>query len=539
MSNSGSARRSKWTLLSIVMLLGSALYLNLIQWALIRDATLSQLGGPAKSVTLPASFRPGDYRLSFTLYFLPLASRSFTLHVDDCALSMTVGDQKISNSPIPFCDFTRGRTIDMENLHYGANKIEIDIRNNSGSGLFSFTPTVSLWSRLAARCLLILSLFISVSFGLTIYDKTPRVIQAACMLIVTLASLELLSRVFFSAPDMAAKLLDGGSTSARIRWLLTNASNPSLSYSIDTHDPTRGWRLRENLNGAPPFPSDVTSTPDGRRTVPGARATPGASTHDIMMFGDSFTFGEEVSDDEAYPSILSTKGPELRVMNFGVHGYGHDQMLLYLKEVIRAHSPRIVTLGFFRGDIERNTRTFRDYAKPRFILTTSSPPALRLTNVPVPSPEELSRHSFTASRFGFLLSLAIERLERAIFPTAREEEAKQLTVALLTEFASVARQHGAIPLFVYLPEGRELRQPHLSELALFHTICQRTAATCVDTTPQFSSVKDKASLFRRNGHYSKAGNDLVATSILRTLRSDPRFLGATTVESSPQKNKAP
>ncbi len=132
MSNSGSARRSKWTLLSIVMLLGSALYLNLIQWALIRDATLSQLGGSARSVTLPASFRPGDYRVSFTLYFLPLASRSFTLNVDDCALSMSVGDQKISNSPIPFCDFTRGRTIDVEGLHYGANKIEIflDLASN-------------------------------------------------------------------------------------------------------------------------------------------------------------------------------------------------------------------------------------------------------------------------------------------------------------------------------------------------------------------------------------------------------------------------
>jgi hypothetical protein len=539
MSNSGAARRSKWTALCIAMLVGSSLYLTFIQSAVVRDATLSQHGGPTRAVTLPASFRPGDYRVSFTLYSLPLASRSFTLHVDDCALNMTVGGKKLPNSPIPFCDFTRGRTILIEGLTYGANKIEVDVRNTAGAGSFSFTPTISLWNRLAVQCLLILSLFIAVSYGLTVSSRTPRTVRTSCMLVMTFVSLELLSRVFFSTPDMTAKLLDGGNTSARIRWLLKNASNPSLSYSIDEHDSNRGWRLRENLNGTPPFPSDVTSTPDGRRTIPMPETNPGASTYDIMMFGDSFTFGEEVSDHETYPSILARNAPEFRVMNFGVHGYGHDQMLIYLKEVIGAYKPHFVTLGFVRWDIERNTRTFRDYAKPRFVLTTSSPPALRLTNVPVPSPEELSRYSFTASRFGFLLSLAVERLERAIYPTANEAEAKQLTVELLTEFASVSRQHGAIPLFAYLPDESELRQPHLSQLKLFNAICQRASAICVDTTPHFSSIKDHASLFRRGGHYSKAGNELVATSIMRTLRSDPRCRRAATVESALQKTEAP
>lgn len=539
MRRTEAAHRSKLTELCILIVGLAALYLNLIQYGVVRDATLSQLGGPTSSVTLPTSFRPGDYRVSFTLYYLPLASRSFTLHVDDCALYMTVGGHKTANSPIPFCDFTRGRTVDVEGLRYGANRIDVYIRNISGPGSFSFTPTVSLWSLLAARCLLIISLFITVSYVLAISKKTPRAVRTSCMVLTTLASLELLSRVFFSTPDMTAKLLDEGSTSARIRWLLTNATNPSLSYSIDEHDPTRGWRLRENLNGTPPFPSDVTSTPDGRRTVPGAPTTPSASTHDVMMFGDSFTFGEEVSDDEAYPSILSKNAPELRVMNFGVHGYGHDQMLLYLKEIIGDHTPRIVTLGFYRGDVERNTRTFRDYAKPRFVLTRSSPPALRLTNVPVPSPEDLSRHSFTASRFGFLLSLVMERLQRAINPTAGEDEANKLTAEILNEFASVVRRHGALPIFVYLPDRRELRHPRLSAIPLFNAICERAAATCVDTTPQFSSVKNRALLFSRNGHYSRAGNELVATAILKTLRGDPRFLGAPPVESSTPKNKAP
>ena len=50
------------------------------------------------------------------------------------------------------------------------------------------------------------------------------------------------------------------------------------------------------------------------------------------MLGDSFTFGEDVGDDETYSHHLEQLLPGTEVINLGVHGYGHDQMLIYLRE---------------------------------------------------------------------------------------------------------------------------------------------------------------------------------------------------------------
>jgi hypothetical protein len=54
------------------------------------------------------------------------------------------------------------------------------------------------------------------------------------------------------------------------------------------------------------------------------------------------------------------------VLNLGVHGYGHDQMLLYLREEGLRYRPDVVLLGFVQIDMPRNQLSFRDYAKPRF-----------------------------------------------------------------------------------------------------------------------------------------------------------------------------
>ncbi len=51
-----------------------------------------------------------------------------------------------------------------------------------------------------------------------------------------------------------------------------------------------------------------------------------------MVLADSFTFGDEVSDDETYSSYLQQALPGAENINLGVHGYGHDQMLILLME---------------------------------------------------------------------------------------------------------------------------------------------------------------------------------------------------------------
>ena len=103
----------------------------------------------------------------------------------------------------------------------------------------------------------------------------------------------------------------------------------------------------------------------------------------VLVFGDSLTFGDEVTDDETYVAHLQTMLPGTEVLNLGVHGYGHDQMLLYLKEVGARYKPDVILLGFTTIDMERNLLGFRDFMKPRFDLVRDH---LVLRNTPIPEP---------------------------------------------------------------------------------------------------------------------------------------------------------
>jgi hypothetical protein len=57
------------------------------------------------------------------------------------------------------------------------------------------------------------------------------------------------------------------------------------------------------------------------------------------------------------------KSGEVYYINMGVHGYGHDQMLILFGEEGVKYEPDIVILGFLPLDMARNVLKFRDFAK--------------------------------------------------------------------------------------------------------------------------------------------------------------------------------
>jgi len=174
----------------------------------------------------------------------------------------------------------------------------------------------------------------------------------------------------------------------------------------------------------------------------------------ILTFGDSFTFGDEVSDNETWTYYLEKLLPGSEVINFGVHGYGHDQMLLYLQEEGIKYHPDIVILGFLSFDMQRNVISFRDYAKPRFVLDGGH---LVLTNTPVPRIEETLAREPWHSKFLDLLTMLRSRYRERSGELKSEME--QVTVALLDEIANTIRAAGAMPIFVYLPCCDEIARP--------------------------------------------------------------------------------
>jgi lysophospholipase L1-like esterase len=60
----------------------------------------------------------------------------------------------------------------------------------------------------------------------------------------------------------------------------------------------------------------------------------------IAVVGDSFTFGLEVRYEDTWPYQLERAlGPEFRVLNLGVDGYGVDQAFLRYRRDVLAWRP--------------------------------------------------------------------------------------------------------------------------------------------------------------------------------------------------------
>ncbi len=162
-------------------------------------------------------------------------------------------------------------------------------------------------------------------------------------------------------------------------------SASALSYAdyMAARDPFLGWPAKSQLG---------TKAYDAGGARPDATAPAGPPC--AVTFGDSFTYSEEVEDDQTWESIVA-KSLGCRVANYGVPGYGTDQALMRYR--ITAHPPGVAVLGHHSDDIGRNLNRDRDllwrsvnYAqKPRFILTSTG--GLQLVPLPVLSETEYLR----------------------------------------------------------------------------------------------------------------------------------------------------
>ena len=101
----------------------------------------------------------------------------------------------------------------------------------------------------------------------------------------------------------------------------------------------------------------------------------------ILALGDSFVFGDQVSNAESWPAQLEAK-LRRRVINAGVFGYGLDQSILRAYRLLDRHEVDVVILGLIADDIRRTELSVRQgVAKPYFELQDG---ALVRRNDPVP-----------------------------------------------------------------------------------------------------------------------------------------------------------
>jgi hypothetical protein len=340
-------------------------------------------------------------------------------------------------------------------------------------------------------------------------------------LAVTLA-FEGFARIVLSSASLRERLFTNDDASWRLKWISRQQNQQGLNYSLDDWSATRGWTLKPNLRDIPFRGKLVNSNSKGvRGNREFAYGKPAGVTR-IVVLGDSFTFGEEVGDDETFSHQLQSLIPDSEVLNLGIHGYGHDQMLLYLKEEGIRYHPDLVILGFMPDDRERNVLSFRDYAKPRFAVRKGK---LELTTGAIPRPEDTVAMEKWRSKFADLLTMARARYEWRTSRTAAVT--RELTEAILDEMKTTIEGAGARPAFAYLPAYGEISRVDEGLTArerAFFDYCRERGIASLYVQPAFRAKAKQGTQFKTQGHWGPLEHltaaeglkaELVAQGLLR------------------------
>lgn len=352
-------------------------------------------------------------------------------------------------------------------------------------------------------------------------------------LLILLVLCEGLARLILSNDQIFYKIASSDDSSFRLKWIKKHQRVSDIYYKFDIYDPTKGWISRPGLRNENVF--------DGKFLNTNSKGLRGKTEYAydkppdklrIVVLGDSYTFGDDVSDDETYPYYLQQMFPRFEVINMGVHGYGHDQMLILLKEEGLKYKPDIVILGFVYLDIYRNSISFRDYAKPAFFLEDGE---LVKKNACVPSPEESLKREWARPKLYDLYNIFQRRalynrysVRYGLFQKIRERATHDLTYCILDEMVSLIKSIDAKPIFVYLPHRIELREDRGSaaEETYFFDYCRTNESLeCFSVLPYMAEQNEPDKLFMPSLHYSPSGNLSVAEAIRGALIERGVFAG--------------
>jgi len=246
---------------------------------------------------------------------------------------------------------------------------------------------------------------------------------------------------------------------------------------------------------------------------------PTSSEASILTVGDSFTYGDEVLDEEAWPAQLQRLTGR-RVLNGGVTGYGFDQTVLRTEQLAARYKPSLIVVGFIADDLRRTEmRRMWGRDKPWFaiendqlVFKRASAPARiglplyirrRIDHVLVdlsPRLQDMLRYNLRVHPPGRGLAIA-KRLTEQL---ARLQEELNVKVIVMAQY----------PPVVWVNTTIADEQRHLTQSVLEH------AADCglapLDTFQRLAT-EPKPLDFYGFSHMNARGNVMMATLLAATL----------------------
>lgn len=346
------------------------------------------------------------------------------------------------------------------------------------------------------------------------------------------------------------------------------------NISISQNKIEEYFSRRDTMLGWPP--PDFINTP--RFDQSGARPSPAfpeTGTARVSLYGNSFTYGTDVDDENAWGNVLS-KYLGYRVANYGVSGYGPDQAYLRFKKNIGDESDTII-LGFAGTDINRIVNQdrrliahqyggFRIRMKPRFILTSDN----KLSHIPIPfitrenysdyikHPRKYLKHEWSLPgsndggvvfEFPFTVSVGRAILKKKLrnylsgkpswidlFDEDHESNALPLLVKIFQAFDKTVTERGKRPLIIIIPSITHLKYQLANNQSPVYSLLERLTEEKISYLDLTNKIlkqmknRDLCEIFAYKrmiggcgGHYNREGNKIITEIIIEHLETLHNF----------------
>jgi hypothetical protein len=333
---------------------------------------------------------------------------------------------------------------------------------------------------------------------------------------LSLAAGELVYRIYlFGVSEKAFTFWTG----VRTQNLIRNAYPVELNQRL-------GWIPSPKYNGTQNiFNSRLTVSSDHTRS--NGDSGPLRDDCTIVAVGDSFTFGDEVSDHETWPAYLE-RDLRCRVINGGACAYGIDQSYLRALELIEEHRPRTLLLSLIYEDIERAGHDIRQglpkpyfsYAGGKLVLHEISDRVFEEARKHTTADLSLGRRILKAS---YLVTHLIDRYEPKYWLGLRNHSADNHPVAVACQLMQDLERRATaagVEFYVVAQYYDEEVLHSNSRMPEFLSCLENTPVKVIDT---FAALKTRESdlyryFFGSLTHMTGAGNKLIADTIAQRLR---------------------
>ena len=247
------------------------------------------------------------------------------------------------------------------------------------------------------------------------------------------------------------------------------------------------------------------------------------NTFRILCLGDSFTFGQGVGNEQAWPYLLEEELKkkflklDIQVVNAGVPGYGTDEELEVLRLRGPKYRPDLVVTQFFAGnDFGDNRSLARESYEVRNGMlygTSSDRPWWIQANHWLKSYSHL--YTIISERLGYVaMRLGLyEKIDRSLSEYFTEDDARA-TTNLLVQIGETAKELGADTLFVFVPDKAkvfsDMYQPSRAANVV-QAAAKQANVPWIDLTSELMRRDDRLDLYySEDSHWTPLGHQVVA-----------------------------